>query len=150
MRAPLLRYPCLGDSPTVFVNIINTRTHRPQIFQMLVDSGASRTCLPANRAAFLGHDNDALSVKTTEVQGVGGKSNAFIHTLRFELIDPEGKIWARLIAPWRSNVMPVLFVEKMEMQSGILGRDVLSLWQQTCFRPTPKSTHSKWTVEIQI
>ena len=150
MQARSLLYPCLGDSPTLFVNIINTRTKRPQIFQMLVDSGASRTCLPANRAAFLGHDNSEPRVKTTVVQGIGGKSTAFVHTLRFELIDPEGKTWTRLIPPWRSSVMPVLFVEKMETQSGILGRDVLSLWHQICFRPTPKSLHSGWTVDIQI
>lgn len=145
-----LSYPSLGDSPTIFVNIINPRTSKPQFFQMLVDSGASRTCLPAVRAEFLGHDNLARHVKTTEVNGIGGKSKAFIHTLRLELIDPEGKIWRKLIPPWRSEVMPVFFVEKMETQIGVLGRDILSQWKHIGFRSTPKALHSGWVVEIEL
>ena len=47
----------------------------------------SRTCLPASQAEFLGHDNLDDRVKTTQVSGVGGRSRAFIHTLRMELID---------------------------------------------------------------
>ena len=150
MPSHILSYPSLGDSPTIFVNIINPQTGRPQIFQMLVDTGASRTCLPAVRAAFLGHDNLDGLVKTTEISGVGGKSNAFIHTLRLELIDPEGNIWRKLIPPWRSEFMPVLFVEKMETQAGILGRDILEQWKHLGFRPTPKAHHSRWVVEIEL
>ena len=146
----VLLYPSLGDSPTVFVNIINSKTGRPHMFQMLVDTGASRTCLPANRAAFLGHDNTHHGVKKTTVRGVGGDSDAFVHTLRLELIDPEGKIWSKLVPPWRSKVIPVHFVEKMQTQAGILGRDVLSLWQHVGFKPTPRRSHSKWTVEITL
>jgi hypothetical protein len=145
-----LSYPSVGDSPTLFVNIINPKTGRPQIFQMLVDTGASRTCLPAARAEFLGHDNLGGKVKTTEVSGVGGKSKAFIHTLTIELIDPDGKIWRKLIPPWRSKVMPILFVEKMETQAGILGRDILSQWKHICFRPTPKTPHSTWVVDLVL
>ena len=41
----VLLYPSLGDSPTIFVNIINAKTGRPHMFQMLVDTGASRSRL---------------------------------------------------------------------------------------------------------
>jgi len=150
MTPRVLSYPGLGDSPTLFVNVINARSGRPQVFQMLVDTGASRTCFPANRAEFLGHDNSGEKVQSTEVRGVGGRSKALIHTLCIELIDPEGKIWRKLIPPWRSKVMPVLFVEKMETQTGILGRDVLSLWRHIGFRPTSKAAPSQWTVEITL
>ena len=150
MSPRVLSYPAVGDSPVLFVNILNPRTGRPQIFQMLVDTGASRTCLPATRAEFLGHDNLDGRVKTTEVSGVGGKSLAFIHTLSIELVDPSGKIWRKLIPPWRSEVMPVLFVEKMETQAGILGRDILSQWKYVGFRPTPKTPQSAWVVELEV
>ena len=150
MAPRVLSYPSLGDSPTVFVNIINPRTARPQIFQMLVDTGASRTCLPATRAEFLGHDNLNEHVKTTEVTGIGGKSTAFIHTLRLELIDPDGRVWRKLVPPWRSAIMPVLFVEKMETQAGVIGRDILAQWKQVGFRPTPKAQHSGWSIEIEV
>ena len=150
MTAHALLYPSLGDSPTLFVNIVNPLTHKPRIFQMLVDTGASRTCLPADRAEFLGHKNHEAGVKTTEVRGIGGKSVAFIHTLKIELIDPEGRIWRKLIPPWKSGVMPVLFVEKMETQTGILGRDILSQWERIGFRATPRALHSAWTIEIEL
>jgi hypothetical protein len=150
MPPRILTYPGLGDSPTLFLNIINARTGRPHVFQMLVDTGASRTCLPATRAAFLGHDNLDRRVKTTEVHGIGGKSRAFVHTIRLELIDPACRIWRKLIPPWRSEVMPVLFVEKMETQAGILGRDVLSQWKHIAFRATPKTLHSAWLIEITL
>ena len=142
MSPRILSYPSLGDSPTLFVNIINPRTGRRQAFQMLVDTGASRTCLPGARAEFLGHDNLDGRVKTTEVSGVGGKSKAFIHTLRLQLLDPEGRIWRKLIPPWWSEVIPVLFIEKMETQVGILGRDILAEWKHIGFRPTRKTPHS--------
>lgn len=150
MPPPVLAYPSLGDSPTLFVNIINAKTGRPQLFQMLVDTGAFRTCLPARHASFLGHDNLNKGVKPAEVSGIGGKSKAFVHTLRIELIDPTSGIWGKLVPPWRSEVMPVLFVEKMDTQAGILGRDILSQWKHIGFLPTPKVPHSAWRVEIVL
>ncbi len=41
MAVNRLRYPCLGGVPALFVNVINARTKRKQLFQMLVDTGAS-------------------------------------------------------------------------------------------------------------
>jgi hypothetical protein len=44
----------------------------------------------------------------------------------------------------------ILFVEKMDTQAGILGRDVLSQWKHIGFTPTPKVLHSAWLVEITL
>lgn len=60
------RYPCLGDVPALFVNIVNARSGRKHLFQMLVDTGASHTSIPAGFASSFGHDNGASSVATTE------------------------------------------------------------------------------------
>lgn len=78
-----LCYPCLGDVPSLLVNIINARLGRKHLFQMLVDTGASHTSMPSGFAWSFGHNNHAPGVATTEVKGIGGKSPAYIHTLRF-------------------------------------------------------------------
>ena len=89
-----LCYPCLGDVPVLFVNIINARSGRKQLFQMLVDTGASHTAIPASFATSFGHENGAADVSVTQAKGIGGTSLAYLHTLRFELIDP----------PWTGTV----------------------------------------------
>jgi len=114
MARKRLCYPCLGDVPSLLVNIVNARSGRKHLFQMLVDTGASHTSIPAGFAWSFGHDNEAAGVATTEVKGIGGKSPAYIHALRLELIDPAAKTWTKLVPPWRSPKLPVHFVEKME------------------------------------
>lgn len=150
MAARILSYPCLADGPTLFVNVINPLTNRLQIFQMLVDTGASRTCFPAKRASFLGHDNDHSRVESTTIKGVGGESRAFVHSLRIELVDPDAKFWRTLICPWKSSVIPVLFVDKMDTETGILGRDVLAHWKSTRFRPPLSGKSGQWWVDIEL
>jgi predicted aspartyl protease len=150
MASKILSYPSLGDSPTIFVNLVNPETGRTHVFQMLVDTGASRTCLPATRADFLGHNNLDGRVQSSEVYGVGGISKAYAHTLRIELIDPDGKIWSKLVSPWRSAPMPVLFVEKMKTEAGIIGRDILAQWKSVSFHATPKAALSRWLIQIEL
>jgi len=145
-----LSYPSLGDLPILLVNVINSATGGAQMFQMLVDTGSARTCLPADRAAFFGHNNLDHQVKTTTIRGVGGPAKAHIHTLRIELIDPLGRTWSKLIPPWRSAMMPVLFAETIDLKTGILGRDILSQWKSVTFRPTPRVPHSSWLIEIAL
>ena len=149
MARKRLCYPCLGDVPALLVNIINARSGRKHLFQMLVDTGASHTSVPAAFAASFGHDNEAAGVATTEVRGIGGTSPAYIHTLRFELIDPTAKTWTKLVPPWRSPKLPVHFVEKMDTQMGLIGRDVISLWRGVTFRP-PRRKSSSWEIEIDL
>ena len=149
MARKRLCYPCLGDVPSLLVNIINARSGRKHLFQMLVDTGASHTSIPAAFAASFGHENTAKDVAKTEVKGIGGKSPAFIHTLRFELIDPAAKTWTKLVSPWRSPKLPVHFVEKMDTQMGLIGRDVISLWKGVSFRSTRRKSTS-WEIEIAL
>jgi len=143
-------YPCLGDVPALFVNIINARSGRKHLFQMLVDTGASHTAIPATFASSFGHDNGAARVAVTQAKGIGGTSPAYVHKLRFELIDPAGQTWTKLITPWRSPKLPVLFVEKMDTQMGLIGRDIISLWQGVAFRRTPRKPRSSWEIEIVL
>lgn len=103
MNRRVFSYPSLGDSPTIFVNIFNPVTGRLQLFQMLLDTGASRTCLPTGYARFFGHDNSSPRVKSMEVSGVGGKSKAYIHTLMLQLVDPDGGIDGKSVVPWESD-----------------------------------------------
>jgi hypothetical protein len=154
MAAKRLCYPCIGDVPALFINIINARSKRKQLFQMLVDTGASHTSIPASFASSFGHDNTAPGVATSEVNGIGGKSPAFIHTLRVELIDPQAKTWTKLVSPWRSPKLPVLFVEKMDTQIGLLGRDILQRWSAIGFLPRSDSKGQggkrSWTITIEL
>jgi hypothetical protein len=145
-----LSYPCAGDVPALFVNIINARTRRKRLFQMLVDTGASHTAIPATFASSFGHDNSAHGVATTQAKGIGGTSPAFVHTLRFELIDPTAQTWNELVPPWRSPKLPVLFVERMDTQMGLIGRDIISLWKKVAFSPARRRRQSNWTVEITL
>jgi len=140
----------LGDLPILLVNIINAKTGGTQMFQMLVDTGSARTCLPVDRTDFFGHDNRDQRVKTTTIRGVGGAAKAHIHTLQIELIDPLGRTWRKLIPPWRSAMIPVLFAETIDAKTGILGRDILSQWGSVSFRPTPRTPHSGWLIEISL
>jgi len=149
MSKKRLCYPPLGNVPSVLVNVINARSGRKHLFQMLVDTGASHTAFPADVACSFGHDNTARGVATTEVRGIGGKSPAHIHTLRLELIDPVAQTWAELIPPWRSPKLPVHFVEKMDTQIGLIGRDIISLWKGVAFRPTRRKSFS-WEIEIVL
>ncbi|MBT3296246.1 MAG: hypothetical protein HN383_13315 [Verrucomicrobia bacterium] len=149
-----LSYPCLGDVPALFINVINARSKRKQLFQMLVDTGASHTSIPASFASSFGHDNTAPDVATTEVNGIGGKSLAYIHTLRVELIDPQAKTWAKLVSPWRSPKLPVLFIDKMDTQIGLLGRDILQRWSGIAFLPGSDAKGQggtrSWTITIEL
>lgn len=150
MGRKVLTYPSLGETPILFVQIIHPDTGQTRIFQMLVDTGATRTCLPAHFAAFLGHDNRNPLVEKAEPNGLGGSSTAYVHTLRMALIDPESTAREPMRAFWSSPVMPVLFAEKLETKFGLLGRDVLAQWQQTCFRPTTGNPDSFWSIEIVL
>ena len=150
MGRKVLTYPSLGDSPIIFVQFIHPQTRQNRIFQMVVDTGASSTCLPAHLAMFIGHDNRNPRVEKTVVQGVGGTSMAFVHTMRLALIDPDTVEQDKLRIFWTSPVQQVLFVEKMATQTGLLGRDLLARWKQVGFCPTRQNPHSAWNISISL
>jgi len=150
MGRKVLSYPSLGETPILFVQIVHPETGQARIFQMLVDTGATKTCLPAHFAASFGHDNRHPLVKKTIAHGLGDSSQAFVHTLKVALIDPEATEQEKLRTFWTSPVMPVLFAEKMTTKFGLLGRDVLAQWQQICFRPMAGNPAPFWTIEITL
>ena len=132
MGRKVLTYPSLGETPIVFVQIVHPETGQARIFQMLVDTGATKTCLPARFAASFGHNNRHPLVNSTTACGLGDSSLAFIHTLKVALIDPEATEREKLRTYWTSPVMPVLFADKMETKFGLLGRDLLAQWKGRC------------------
>lgn len=150
MGRKVLSYPSLGETPILFMQIIHPETGQARIFQMLVDTGATKTCLPAHFAASFGHDNRHPLVKKTTARGLGDSSPAFVHTLKVALIDPDATEQEKLRTFWTSPVHEVLFVEKMATKFGLLGRDVLSQWQQICFRPMAGKSAPSWTIDITL
>lgn len=150
MGRKVLSFPGLGETPILFVQIVHPETRQARIFQMLVDTGATVTCLPARFTAFFGHNNLNPKVKQVETRGLGGTSKAYVHTLRMALIDPEATEQEKLRTLWTSSVMEVLFVEKLATQFGLLGRDVLAQWQQTSFRPMAGKPEPYWTIDITL
>lgn len=145
-----LKYPSIGSTPAIFVNIIHDSTKKKIPFCMLLDSGASHTCIPAKYAGFFGHNNTDKRVKTIEAHGVGGKTTGFEHTLQLEMISPTGNMLSKLISPWKSPKMSVWFLEKMDMEMGIIGRDVISKWQGLRFSPVKIGNKLSWAIEISI
>ena len=117
---------------------------------MLLDSGASHTCIPAKYAEFFGHNNTDKRVKPIEAHGIGGKTAGFKHTLKLEMISPTGNMLSKLISPWKSPNVSVWFLEKMDMEMGIIGRDVISMWQSLRFSPIKSGNKLSWAIEISI
>jgi len=66
------------------------------------------------------------------------------------LIDPEGKILSKLISPWKSGKVPVWFLSSMDMEMGIIGRDIISCWKVFTLRHTGGKDKPLWTIEITV
>ncbi len=145
-----LTYPSIGSTPALFVNIVHDNTKKRVPFCMLLDSGASHTCIPAKYASFFGHSNMNASVKSIDAHGVGGKAPGFEHTLKLELISPTGTMLSKLISPWKSPKLSVWFLEKMDVEMGIIGRDIISRWQSLKLSPARKGQTLSWAIEIAI
>ena len=150
MDRKVLTYPSLGETPILFVQIIHPETNQARIFQMLVDTGATKTCLPAYYAASFGHNNRHPLVRKTTACGLGDSSPAFVHTLKMAMIDPDATEREKLRTYWTSPVMSVLFVEKMETKFGLLGRDLLAQWKRLGFRPVSGNPDSSWLIDITL
>ena len=84
----LLKYPSVGEKPLLFVHVEDIATGNRTLFPMLLDTGADETCFPAAYAGYFGHNNLAQAVSKKSIHGVGGKSIAYIHSVRLVLIDP--------------------------------------------------------------
>ncbi len=145
-----IKYPSIGSTLAIFVNIVHDRTKQKVPFCMLLDSGASHTCIPSKYAEFFGHNNADKLVKTVGAHGEGGNTTGFEHTLKLEMISPTGNMLSKLISPWKSPKVSVWFLEKMDMEMGIIGRDIISKWQSLKFSPIKKGHNLSWAIEITI
>jgi len=145
-----LVYPGVDTIPALFVNVIHEGSGRRVPFCMLLDTGASHTCIPEKFARFFGHDNSDKRVKPITAKGIGGESKGFEHTMAIELIDPEGRILSKLISPWKSAKVPVWFLANMDMEMGIIGRDIISCWKELTLRSTCTKTKLSWSIGITV
>lgn len=119
------------------------------VFPMLLDTGADQTAFPASYAAFIGHDNLAQKVISVKIGGIGGKSNAYLHSVKVACLDPVTSTAKNLIHSWTSSLDKALFIEKLSTPTGLLGRDVMREWKRVSFSPLNQSDR-KWQIEIEI
>jgi len=146
----LLTYPSVGEKPLLFVHIEDVATGNRTLFPMLLDTGADETCFPAAYASYFGHSNLAPAVAKKTIHGVGGKSAAFIHSVRLVLIDPVKSSKTAFIPAWSSSLNKATFVTSLNMSMGLLGRDVMAEWRDLSFISTPARGASKWDIAIHI
>jgi len=144
-----LCYPSVGSKPIVLVLVEDIATSVLSVFPMLVDTGADETCFPASYAAFFGHNNLAPKVVTKKIHGVGGQSQAYIHSVRLVLVDPKKSTPHNFVPAWTSSLDKASFVTQLNMSMGLLGRDVIGEWKQFTLTPTPKRKASKWDIVIR-
>ncbi|MEI6148857.1 MAG: hypothetical protein WCS01_07140 [bacterium] len=146
----VLKYPSIGDKPLLFVHVEDMATGNRTLFPMLLDTGADETCFPASYAAYFGHNNLAPEVSKKSIHGVGGESQAYIHSVRLVLIDPEKSTKKAFVPVWSSTLCKATFVSSLDMTMGLLGRDVMVEWQDLSFAPVPHRASSKWDITIRI
>ena len=146
----LVKYPSIGEKPLLFVHVEDVATGNRTLFPMLLDTGADETCFPADYAAFFGHNNMAPAVSKKSIHGVGGKSTAYIHSVRMVLIDPVKSSKSVFVPAWSSALNKATFVTSLNMSMGLLGRDVMAEWADLSLTPTPHRTSSKWDITIRL
>jgi len=108
-----------------------------------------RDLLPPPYAAFFGHNNLAPKVVKKQIHGVGGHSQAYIHSVRLVLIDPKKSTPHHFVPAWSSSLGKASFVSQLNMSMGLLGRDVIREWKQVTLIRTPKRAASKWDIAIR-
>ncbi|MEI6564265.1 MAG: hypothetical protein WCO42_08200 [bacterium] len=146
----LLKYPSVGDKPLLFVHVEDVATRNRTLFPMLLDTGADETCFPAAYAVYFGHNNLAPAVSNKFIHGVGGKSTAYVHSVRLVLIDPVKSSNNSFVSAWSSALNKASFVTSLNMSMGLLGRDVMAEWKDLSFAPTPSRRASKWNITIHV
>ena len=146
----LLKYPAVGGKPILFVHVEDVATGNRTLFPMLLDTGADESCFPADYAAFFGHNNLAPAVSKKVIHGVGGKSTAYIHSVRMVLIDPVKSTKSAFVPAWSSTLNHATFVSSLNMSMGLLGRDVMAEWRGLSIIPIPSRLASKWDIIIRL
>jgi predicted aspartyl protease len=87
---PLTNYPFTLSNgiyrPTLQIRIVNPHTGLSQRTYGLIDTGADECAVPASYAPLLGHDLKKGGMK--RVNTGNGIAIAYVHTTRFDILDP--------------------------------------------------------------
>jgi len=104
---------------------------------MVIDTGSDDTCFPAVLAKEFGHDNEHpdVEVRKDAVQGVGGMSDAFIHSVQVSLLDPRKTRGNNPAIAWTSPHTKSQFIAKLNCIHGLIGMDIISRWRGLSFQP---------------
>lgn len=141
-----LIYPGIGGQPIIAVAVKCGLTNKGYYVSMLLDTGAEQTCFPAAFAKEFGHDNahPAVEIHKNSVQGIGGFSDSYIHSLQISLLDPNKTRERKPVIAWTSPLTRAPFVEKLDCVHGLIGMDVMRCWKSVGFEP------NKHGVKIRI
>ena len=114
---------------------------------MVLDTGSDDSCFPAKLAEKFGHDNlHPLELRKDAVQGVGGMSDAFIHSVQVSLLDSRKTRANKPAIAWTSPITKTPFVEKLDCAHGLLGMDIMREWQSIVFQPIRKGILIRITI----
>jgi hypothetical protein len=73
------------------------------------------------------------------VQGVGGFSDSYIHSVRISLLHPTKSTQKKPVIAWSSKLTKVPFVDKLEYPHGLLGMDIIRDWRGLNFELTDET-----------
>jgi hypothetical protein len=133
-------YPGIDGKPIIIVGVQCLLSHRGFFTSMLIDTGADETCFPASFAELFGHKNDHPHVEVipASVQGIGGFSDSYLHSVQVSLLDPVKSTTRKPVIAWSSKIKKSPFVDKLECPHGLLGMDIMKEWREICFQPHKK------------
>lgn len=135
-----LIYPGIGGRPIIAAAVRCLLTDRGFFVNMLLDTGADETCFPAAYAGLFGHDNSHpdVELRKNAVQGIGGTSDAFVHSVQISLLDPAKTRERKPVIAWTSPLTKAPFIEKLDCLHGLIGMDIMSGWKSVGFEPSKK------------
>jgi hypothetical protein len=134
----ILSYPGIGGDPIILTYVECLLTGERFPAKMLLDTGASESCFPAAFASKFKHSNQHRDVKVLKdaVRGIGGFSDAYLHSVRVSLIHPSKSSKKKIVLAWEAGHTEVQFVEKFEdCDHGLIGMDIMKQWEEVRFEP---------------
>jgi len=141
-------YPGLGGKPIIIACIECLLTGKGFWVQMLLDTGADNSCFPASLAAAFGHSNahPGVEVHKNYVQGVGGFSDAYIHSVRVNLLHPSKSTSQKPVIAWSSALDKIPFIDRLDCGHCLIGMDIIREWKGLTIEPNKHGLLIKITV----
>ena len=146
-------YPGIGGKPIILVCVKDLLSDNAWGgIQMLIDTGADSTCFPASFAKCFGHDNDHQNVEILPdaVHGIGGSSDAYLHSVQISLIHPSKSTREKTVIAWTSPLKKVQFIKKMECKHGLIGMDIIQQWKELRLEPVNRRSGNGVSIRITI